>query len=305
MRRLLAGGCPGSPDVQVTVLDNLTYAGKIANLPDEHPRLKFVKGDVCDQDLLFGLLPEHDAVVHFAAESHVDRSLVGAADFVRTNVLGTQNLLDSCVRVGVGMVVHVSTDEVYGSIERGTWTESEPLQPNSPYAASKAGSDLIARAFHQTYGLDVRITRCSNNYGPYQHVEKMIPLFVTNLLSGYAVPLYGDGENVREWVHVDDHCQAIDRVLTYGEPGSIYNVGGGTILSNLELTARLLELCDAGWDRVRRVSDRKGHDMRYAIDDSKIRQELGWKPLWSFDDGLSKVVEWYRDHPEWWRTLQR
>lgn len=303
-RTLLAGGYADHPDARVTVLDDLTYASNAANLPEEHPRLTFVKGDVCDPDVLRRLLPEQDAVVHFAAESHVDRSLSGPAEFVRTNVLGTQTLLEACVQAEVGPVVHVSTDEVYGSIETGAWNESEPLLPNSPYAASKAASDLVARAFWRTYGLDVRITRCSNNYGPHQHVEKLIPLFITNLLSGQQVPLYGDGGNVREWLHVDDHCRAVDRVLTHGAPGEVYNVGGGTSLTNLELTERLLELCGAGWESVRRVADRKGHDLRYAIDDSKIRTELDWRPRWSFEHGLRAVVDWYRDHPDWWRPLR-
>ncbi|MEU7422321.1 dTDP-glucose 4,6-dehydratase [Streptomyces sp. NPDC040750] len=304
VRSMLAGTYPGYEDAEITVLDKVTYAGSLDNLPTDDPRLFFVRGDVCDQDLLRLLLPGHDMVVHFAAESHVDRSVRSAAEFVRTNVGGTQCLLETCVEVGVDRVVHVSTDEVYGSIATGSWDENEPLLPNSPYAASKAGSDLIARAFWRTHGLDVRVTRCSNNYGPRQHPEKFLPRFITNLLSGLSVPLYGDGANSREWLHVDDHCQAIQLVLTKGAAGELYNVGGGTELTNREVTARLLELCGADWDLVRYVEDRKGHDLRYSIDDSKIREQLGYAPRWSFDVGLADLVSWYREHPGSWEPLQ-
>ncbi|GAA2784426.1 dTDP-glucose 4,6-dehydratase [Saccharopolyspora taberi] len=289
-------------DVRITVLDKLTYAGNTANLPMEHPRLDFVKADVCDAVAVGEVLPGHDAVVHFAAESHVDRSIEGPGEFMRTNVVGTQTLLDGCVRAGVGTVVHVSTDEVYGSISEGSWTEDEPLLPNSPYAASKAGSDLVARSFWRTHGLDVRTTRCSNNYGPYQHIEKMLPLFITNLLSGEQVPLYGDGGNIREWLHVDDHCRAINLVLQRGRAGEIYNIGGGSGLTNREMTDRVLRLCGADWSMVRAVADRKGHDLRYAVDDRKIRTELGYAPRWSLDDGLRELVEWYRTNTGWWKT---
>ncbi|WP_069768271.1 MULTISPECIES: dTDP-glucose 4,6-dehydratase [unclassified Streptomyces] len=304
VRSMLAGEYPGYEDAEITVLDKVTYAGSLDNLPTDDPRLFFVRGDVCDQDLLRLLLPGHDMVVHFAAESHVDRSVQAAAAFVRTNVGGTQCLLETCVEVGVRTVVHVSTDEVYGSIATGSWDENEPLLPNSPYAASKAGSDLIARAYWRTHGLDVRITRCSNNYGPRQHPEKFLPRFITNLLTGRPVPLYGDGGNSREWLHVDDHCQAIQLVLTEGAAGEIYNVGGGTELTNREVTARLLELCGAGWDLVRHVEDRKGHDLRYSIDDGKIRERLGYAPRWSFDVGLADLVSWYRDNPGFWEPLR-
>ncbi|MEV4636629.1 dTDP-glucose 4,6-dehydratase [Actinoplanes sp. NPDC049548] len=303
VRTMLDGGYPGYEDAEVTVLDKLTYAGNLNNLPIGHPRLTFVEGDILDAALLADHLPGHEAIVHFAAESHVDRSLPGAAEFVRTNVLGTQSLLDAALRSDVQTFVHVSTDEVYGSIEEGAWTEDWPLQPNSPYAAAKAGSDLIARAYARTHGLDVRITRCSNNYGTHQHPEKLIPLFVTNLLSGKPVPLYGDGRNVREWLHVDDHCRAIQLVLTGGRPGEIYNVGGGTELTNRVVTERLLELCDADWSMVRHVEDRKGHDLRYALDDTKIRTELGYEPRWTFETGIRDVVAWYRDNPVWWKPL--
>ncbi|MBB5123031.1 dTDP-glucose 4,6-dehydratase [Streptomyces eurocidicus] len=304
VRTLLDGGYPGHESTRVTVLDKLTYAGNRANLPAVHPRLDFVRGDICDAALLRELLPGHDAVVHFAAESHVDRSVADAAEFVRTNVGGTQTLLDACLATGTDRVVHVSTDEVYGSIAEGAWTEEWPLLPNSPYAASKASSDLIARSYWRTHGLDVSITRCSNNYGPYQHPEKLIPLFVTNLLEGLPVPLYGDGRNVREWLHVDDHCRAIELVLTKGRAGEVYNVGGGNEQTNLDITERLLGLCGADASMVRRVADRKGHDLRYALDETKIREHLGYAPRISFERGLADTVDWYRANPGWWRPVK-
>ncbi|MDG5802054.1 dTDP-glucose 4,6-dehydratase [Streptomyces ossamyceticus] len=301
VRTLLAGGYEGFEDARVTVLDKLSYAGNTANLPMDHPRLDFVRGDILNTELLDHLLPGHDAVVHFAAESHVDRSVAGAAAFVTTNVLGTQSLLDACLRLGVGPVVQVSTDEVYGSIDSGAWTEEEPLLPNSPYSASKAAADLLARSYHRTHGLDVRVTRCTNNYGTHQHVEKLIPNFVTRLLRGMTVPLYGDGSNIREWLHVDDHCRAVQLVLTGGRAGEIYNIGGATALTNLEMTERLLDLCGADFSSVAYVEDRKGHDLRYAIDDRKIRAELGYAPRRTLDEGLREVVAWYRDRPDWWK----
>lgn len=301
VRTMLEGGYPGYERAEVTVLDKLTYAGNRANLPPDHPRLSFVRGDICDLPLLLGLLPGHDAVVHFAAESHVDRSLEAAAEFVRTNVAGTQTLLEACVRRGVQRVVHVSTDETYGSIEEGSWTEDWPLLPNSPYAASKAASDLVARAYWRTHGLDVSVTRCSNNYGPYQHIEKLIPLFVTRLLAGLPVPLYGDGANVREWIHVSDHCRGIQLVLTEGRAGEIYNVGGGNECTNRQITELLLELCGAPASLVQRVEDRKGHDMRYALDDTKIREQLGYEAAVPFRDGLAATVDWYRGNTDWWQ----
>ncbi|MGK5729262.1 dTDP-glucose 4,6-dehydratase [Streptomyces sp. URMC 124] len=303
VRTMLSGGYRGYEDAHVTVIDKLTYAGNTDNLPMDDPRLTFVRGDVCNQDLLRQLLPGHDAVVHFAAESHVDRSVDGAVAFVHSNVLGTQSVLDACLYTGVDNVVHVSTDEVYGSIATGTWTEKSPLLPNSPYSASKAGSDLLARAYHRTHKLNVRITRCSNNYGTHQHVEKLIPQFVTRLLQGQQVPLYGEGTNVREWLHVDDHCRAIQLVLTAGRAGETYNIGGATALTNREMTERLLDLTGHDWSKVRHVPDRKGHDFRYAINDDKIRAELGYAPQWTLDEGLKRVVGWYVDHPEWWKPL--
>ncbi|GGQ19296.1 dTDP-glucose 4,6-dehydratase [Streptosporangium pseudovulgare] len=303
VRTLLEDGYPGFTGARVTVVDALTYAGNRANLPAAHPRLTFVQGDVCDLALLREVLPGHDAVVHFAAESHVDRSVYGAAEFVRSNVGGTATVLEAARLTGTPRVVCVSTDEVYGSIATGSWTEDFPLLPNSPYAASKAGADLIARAYWRTYGMDVLVTRCCNNYGPYQHVEKLIPRFVTNLLSGLQVPLYGDGWNVREWLHVEDHCRAVQRVLTDGTAGEVYNIGGGHELSNLELTSALLELCGADWSMVRHVADRPGHDLRYSLDDTRLRTRLGWAPQVGFDRGLAETVAWYRDNPGWWKPL--
>ncbi|MFI2412170.1 dTDP-glucose 4,6-dehydratase [Streptomyces sp. NPDC018947] len=302
VRTLLADGYPGWEGARVTAYDALSYAGNRGNLPAHDPRMEFVHGDVCDRELLSQVLPGHDAVVHFAAESHVDRSVRSGAPFVRTNVGGTLTLLESCLGAGVERVVHVSTDEVYGSIAEGSWTEESPLLPNSPYAASKAASDLMARSYWATHGLHVSITRCSNNFGPYQHPEKLVPLFITNLLEGRTVPVYGDGLNVREWLHVDDHCRAVHLVLQHGEAGEVYNVGGGDERTNLEVTALLLELCGAGPSAVRHVEDRKGHDARYALDDTKIRERLGYSPRIGFEEGMAATVAWYRENPDWWKA---
>jgi dTDP-glucose 4,6-dehydratase len=306
VRTLISGGYPASAGVRATVLDKLTYSGNIENLAPvrDEPRLTFVQGDICDAALLDEVLPGHDVIVHFAAESHVDRSILGAGPFVTTNVLGTQTLLDAALRHRVERFVHVSTDEVYGSIEHGSWTESTPLAPNSPYSASKAGSDLLALAYHRTHKLDLVVTRCSNNYGPYQFPEKVIPLFVTNLLDGAPVPLYGDGGNVRDWLHVADHCAGIELVRAKGRPGEIYHIGGGVELTNKELTAQLLEACGAGWEMVRPVEDRKAHDRRYSLDVTKISQELGYAPSVSFEQGLADTIEWYRAHRDWWEPLR-
>jgi dTDP-glucose 4,6-dehydratase len=306
VRTLLSGGYGAGAASAVTVLDALTYSGNRANLAPvaDDPRLRFVQGDITDAALVDELMPGHDAVVHFAAESHVDRSILGAAAFVTTNVLGTQVLLDAALRRGVGRFLHVSTDEVYGSIETGSWTEEWPLSPNSPYSAAKAGSDLIALAYHRTHALDVVVTRCSNNYGPYQFPEKVIPLFVTNLLDGLKVPLYGDGGNVRDWLHVADHCVGVQLALTKGRAGEIYHIGGGTELTNLELTERLLAACGATWDSVERVPDRKGHDRRYSLDITKISRELGYAPAVDLDRGLAETITWYRDNRAWWEPLR-
>ncbi|MBY8871695.1 dTDP-glucose 4,6-dehydratase [Micromonospora sp. PLK6-60] len=306
VRTLLTGGYPGCRDARVTALDALSYAGCRENLAPvaDRPGLTFVRGDIRDTALLDDLLPGHDVVVHFAAESHVDRSIIDATPFVSTNVLGTQCLLDAAVRHRIGRFVHVSTDEVYGSIDAGSWRETQPLAPNSPYAASKAGGDLLVRAAHRTHGLDVVITRCANNYGPYQFPEKLIPRFVTDLLDGRQVPLYGDGEHVRDWVHVDDHCRGVQLVLERGRPGEVYHVGGSIELTNRELTGRLLAACGADWDRVRRVADRKGHDRRYSLDSTKISEELGYAPRVPFDAGLADTVRWYRENRAWWEPLK-
>lgn len=306
VRNLVGGAYPGHEDSKVVVLDKLTYAGNLANLEPvmASPRLKFVQGDILDAELVDDLMTETDAVVHFAAESHVDRSIDGGGDFVLTNVLGTQVLLDAARRRRVSRFVHVSTDEVYGSIESGSWSEDHLLEPNSPYSASKAGSDLLARAYGRTHGLDLAITRCSNNYGPYQYPEKVIPLFITNLMDGLSVPLYGEGLNVRDWLHVDDHCRGIQLVFDKGRSGEIYNIGGGTELTNLELTEKLLAAVGADWSSVRRVEDRKGHDLRYSVDISKISDELGYRPEVDFDSGLAETISWYRDNRAWWEPLK-
>ncbi|MEV5740166.1 dTDP-glucose 4,6-dehydratase [Microbispora rosea] len=303
VRTVLTGGYPAFAGASVTVLDRLTYAGSLANLAPVEGRYDFVHGDVCDAGLLGEVVPGHDVVIHFAAESHVDRSIDGAADFVRTNVLGTQTVMDACLAAGVRRVVHVSTDEVYGSIETGSWDENAPLAPRSPYAASKAGGDMIARAYAVTHGLPVSVTRCGNNYGPYQYPEKVVPLFVTNLIEGRPVPLYGDGGNVRDWIHVSDHCRAIQLVAEVGGPGEVYHVAGTAELTNLELTRRLLDLLGASPDLVRQVEDRKGHDRRYSLDDRKLRA-LGYAPQVSFDEGLESTVRWYADNPSWWKPLR-
>ncbi|MDT4995201.1 MAG: dTDP-glucose 4,6-dehydratase [Actinoplanes sp.] len=305
VRAVLQDSYAGAIGAELTVLDLLTYSGNRANLPLTDSRLTFVQGDIRDPALLRELLPGHDAVVHFAAESHVDRSITGAVPFVTTNVLGTQVLLDAARAAGVGRFVHVSTDEVYGSIERGSWTEEWPLAPNSPYAASKAGSDLLALAAHRTHGLDVVVTRCSNNYGPYQFPEKVVPLFVTNLIDGEPVPLYGDGANIRDWLHVEDHCRGIQLVLEKGRAGEVYHIGGGTELTNRELTERLLAACGASWEMVRQVADRKGHDRRYSLDITKIGAELGYAPQIGLARGLAATVAWYQQNRVWWEPLKQ
>jgi dTDP-glucose 4,6-dehydratase len=306
VRRVLGDAWGGSRPDRLVVLDKLTYAGNVANLAEvaDEPRFTFVEGDILDRGLVDALMAEADVVVHFAAESHVDRSILGAADFVMTNVVGTQTLLSSALLAGIEKFVHVSTDEVYGSIPAGSWDESQPLSPNSPYSASKASSDLLALAYQRTHNLPVCVTRCSNNYGPYQFPEKIIPLFLTNLMDGGTVPLYGDGRNVRDWLHVDDHCRGIHLVLDGGRTGEVYNIGGGTELSNRDLTAKLLAASGAGWERVVHVEDRKGHDLRYSVDISKIRSELGYTPQVAFEQGLAETVQWYAGNRAWWEPLK-
>lgn len=304
VRRIVDGSLRGISSI--TVLDKLTYAGSLSNLAGlAEDSFEFIQGDICDEDLTRKLAKTHDVIVNFAAESHVDRSIEGSRDFVMTNVLGTQTLLEAA-RVGsVQTFVQISTDEVYGSIPQGSWSEEHPLQPNSPYAASKASADLIARSYHRTYGLDVRITRCSNNYGPHQFPEKVIPLFVTNLIDGLKVPVYGDGLNVRDWLHVDDHCRGIHAVMTLGKAGEIYNIGGGTELSNMELTQRILGLMGKDKTSITYVEDRLGHDLRYSVDIAKIVGELGYEPQIDLEEGLKETVDWYRDNEEWWRPLKK
>jgi len=306
VRRTLGDAYPGLEGAEVVVLDALTYSGNEANLAGvaDSPRYTFVKGDIRDGALLDTLFPEVDAVVHFAAESHVDRSVRDASIFVETNVLGTQQLLDAALRNDLKRFVHLSTDEVYGSIAEGSWAEDRPLEPNSPYSASKAGSDLLARSYHRTHGMNISVTRCSNNYGPYHFPEKVIPLFVTNLIDDVHVPLYGEGDNIRDWLHVDDHTRGIAMVLVSGRAGEIYNIGGGTELTNEELTGMLLEATGKDWSYVDRVQDRLGHDLRYSVDISKIRDELGYEPQVPFEQGLADVVQWYRDNREWWQPLK-
>jgi dTDP-glucose 4,6-dehydratase len=306
VRTLLADGYPEFAGADVTVLDKLTYSGNRANLDPVagSPRLTFRRGDICDTELLAAVLPGHDLVVNFAAETHVDRSITGAAPFVATNVAGVQALMQACLDASVPRVVQVSTDEVYGSIAAGSWAEDAPLDPNSPYSAAKAGGDMIALAYHRTHGLNVIITRCCNNYGPYQYPEKVIPLFITNLLDGRPVPLYGDGGNVREWIHVDDHCRGVQLAARHGTAGRVYHIGGAIELANKELTSVLLEACGAGWESVEYVEDRKGHDRRYSLEDSALRA-LGYAPRVAFADGLAETVRWYAANRGWWEPLRR
>jgi dTDP-glucose 4,6-dehydratase len=290
----------------VVILDALTYSGRRENLIDvlTDSRVTFVEGSILDERVTNDVLHGAHAVVHFAAESHVDRSITGARPFFETNVLGTQQLLESARRGGVERFVHVSTDEVYGSIHEGSWSEDHVLEPNSPYSSSKAGSDLAALAYHRTFGLGVVVTRCSNNYGPRQFPEKLIPLFVTNLSEGLKVPLYGDGLNVRDWLHVDDHCRGVLLVLESGRVGEIYNIGGGTELTNRAIVDQLLELCASDESMVEFVPDRLGHDRRYSVDWSKIRKELGYQPQVPFEQGLKATVQWYHENEAWWVPLK-
>ena len=305
VRGLLEGRW-GSDVSRVTVLDAFTYAGNPDNLRSVigDPRLDVVEGDIRDGDLAERILPGHDVVVHFAAESHVDRSIGAGSEFVSTNILGTQRMLESALVADVPVFIHVSTDEVYGSLDEGSWDENEPVSPNNPYAASKAGSDLLALAWHRIHGADVRVTRSSNNFGTHQHPEKLIPRFVTNLLEGLDVPVYGDGLHRRDWLHVDDHCRAIDLVTSGGRAGEVYNIGGGTELSNLEITRMILGFLGEDENRIRHVADRPGHDRRYSVDCSKISGELGYAPRETLADSLPSVVEWYRAHPDWWLPLK-
>ena len=305
--RMIARGAIGDIS-SVTVLDKLTYAGVLSNLKEAGnlSSYKFVKGDICDSKLVTELLNEVDAVVNFAAESHVDRSIAGAEDFVRTNILGVQVLLDAIKASGREIrFLQVSTDEVYGSIATGSWTEEWPLLPNSPYSASKASGELLARSYQITHGIDVVITRCSNNYGTHHFPEKLIPLFITNLIEGRKVPIYGNGLNVRDWLHVDDHCRGIHLALTKGKTGEIYNIGGGRELNNLEITDLMLSAMGYDKNSIEYVEDRKGHDLRYSIDWTKINRDLGYQPKVTFEDGLKETINWYRNNEQWWKPLKK
>jgi dTDP-glucose 4,6-dehydratase len=309
--RMLAKRAGG--DHKIVALDKLTYAGNLANIADviDSKRVVFERADICDAQAVTKIWDQHGVndVVHFAAESHVDRSIMSSGPFVQTNIVGTQVLLDIAKSKGVNRYLQVSTDEVYGSLPENKpevkFTEDTPLQPNSPYSASKAASDCFVRAYHHTFHMPVLITRCSNNYGPYQFPEKMIPLFVTNLMEGKKVPLYGDGMNVRDWIHVEDHCEGIWAVLTKGRPGEMYNLGGNSELTNRTVTETILRLMGKSWDTsVEYVKDRPGHDRRYAIDASKAKRELGWEPRYTFERGIVELIEWYKSHEPWWRAIK-
>lgn len=306
-RMAMSNQLPGLHLPSVMVLDALTYAGDVRNLEPvvDLPSFEFVHGDIRDIALVADLVASVDAVVHFAAESHVDRSIKGAAEFVSTNVVGTQVLLDA-IRLNPSVrLLHVSTDEVYGSIDEGEWSEDHPLLPNSPYSASKAAADLLVRAYAKTFESDVVVTRCSNNYGPYQFPEKVIPLFVTNVLEGRRVPLYGSGSNVRDWLHVEDHCRGLALALTRGRTGEIYNIGGGTELMNLELTHRILALMGVDQSAIEPVMDRKGHDLRYSVSIEKISAELGYRPEVDFEVGLADTIDWYKNNAWWWQPHKK
>ena len=292
-------------DHEVTIYDALTYAGNLSTLRDidDDPRSSFVRGNICDPGTLESAMRGHDAVVHFAAESHVDRSITGPDDFINTNCFGTNIVMDTARRLEIGRVLHIGTDEVYGSVEVGSSKETDPLEPRSPYSASKAGSDLIALSYHHTYGLPVVVTRCTNNFGPYQYPEKAIPLFTTNLLDGAKIPLYGDGLNERDWIYVDDHCAGVHLVLEQGDAGEIYNIGAGNETPNRVLVDKLLALLGKDESSVDYVADRLGHDRRYSVDITKVTA-LGWKKQRTLDEALAETVAWYRDNRWWWQPLK-
>lgn len=292
------------PDIEIVNLDKLTYAGNPENLKDiSNPDYTFVRGDICNPDVVMKAMEDVDGVVHFAAESHVDRSIDDSSVFVITNVVGTNNLLKCALDNDVNQFIHVSTDEVYGSIKEGSFCEVDNLNPSSPYSSSKAGSDLLAMSYYNTYGLPVTITRCTNNFGPYQFPEKLIPLFITNLIDEKQVPVYGTGLNVRDWIYVDDHCSGIDFVRQHGKAGQIYNIGGGNELTNLEITHRILKALGKGEVMIRHVEDRKGHDFRYSLDCTKLKK-MGWKPAYDFDTALDQTIKWYTDNRWWWEPLK-
>jgi len=290
---------------KITVLDKLTYAGNLKNFSnDELNQFEFIQGDITDSFLVQKILPKVEVLVNFAAESHVDRSISSASEFVITNILGTQVLLENSVRAGIEKFVQVSTDEVYGSIDEGSWSEDFPLQPNSPYSASKASADLLVRAYNRTFGLNTSITRCSNNYGAYQYPEKVIPLFITNLIQGKNIPIYGKGLNVRDWLHVTDHCRGIEAVIREGRAGEIYNIGGGSELTNLQLADKILSIFGEDNSKINFVDDRPGHDKRYSVDFKKITTELGYLPEIGFEMGIEETVKFYKEQFEWWSRLK-
>ena len=294
-----------NPNIEITNLDKLTYAGNAENLRNiTNKGYNFIKGDICDPEILEKAMEGIDAVIHFAAESHVDRSISDSLMFVTTNMVGTNTLLNSALDSDITRFVHVSTDEVYGSIEEGSVTEEDILEPSSPYSSSKAGSDLLALSYHTTYGLPVTVTRCTNNFGPYQYPEKFIPLFITNLMEGKQVPVYGTGLNVRDWIYAEDHCSGIDFVHRHGQEGEIYNIGGGNELTNLEITHRILDLLGKDESMIRYVEDRKGHDLRYSLDCTKLHN-MGWKPEYDFDTALESTVQWYIENRWWWEPLKQ
>lgn len=302
VRRILDGTLSGIKSV--VVLDKMTYAGNRSNLPHEiSGQFQFIEGDICDQELFRSLLADVDSVINFAAESHVDRSIRDPSVFIKTNIEGVNSMLQVMKSMKSKRFVQISTDEVYGSIEKGSWDESEPLIPNSPYAASKASAELLVRAYNRTYGLDTRITRCSNNYGPYHYPEKLIPLFITNILKNKKVPLYGSGLNVRDWLHVDDHCQGIHKVLFSEKSGEVFNIGGGEELTNLDITKLILEEMECNQSMIQPVEDRLGHDFRYSVDWSKIQSQLGYNPKVKFIDGIRDTIMWYRENTSWWEPL--
>jgi dTDP-glucose 4,6-dehydratase len=289
---------------ELVVIDKLTYAGTLENLESviNNPKLTFIKGDICDEKLVDKLFIGADQVIHFAAESHVDRSIESSSEFIRTNVLGTNTLLNALKKWPSAKFLHVSTDEVYGSIEDGSWTEDFPLAPNSPYSASKAASDLLVLSYFKTYGLNVFVSRCCNNYGPNQFPEKIIPLFITNIMREKKLPVYGDGKNSREWIHVKDHCSALDLILESGLPGQIYNIGSGAEINNLDLTRRILHNLNKSEDIIEYVADRLGHDLRYSLDSKKIEKSLGFHPTMTFEKGLDETIKWYLENEDWWKS---
>ena len=319
LKLLVTGGCGfiGSnfiryilqkyPSYKIINLDKLTYAGNPENLKDveKNKNYKFVKGDICDKKIVDELSKDVDCIINFAAETHVDRSILEPDAFIRTDIIGTHTLLEAVRKNGVPRFVHISTDEVYGSIESGSFTEASPLKPNSPYSASKAGADLLCRAYYITYKVPVIITRSSNNFGPYQYPEKIIPLFITNAIEDKPLPVYGDGLNVRDWLYVLDNCKAIDLVLHRGKPGEIYNIGAGNEIPNIELTKKILRILNKPESLIKFVQDRLGHDRRYSLDTSKIRKELGWKPEYNFDTALEKTVDWYLKNRQWWEKIKK